>query len=338
MKKNAFQLVPFLVLGLMLLVASCSEKNRFEIDTNKDRVHVKIQRFDKDLLSIDSTNLKSSVDSLYAHYPKFLPIFASEVLDTIASDTVAIRNMFYNFVTDPAFTQVNKKTLQTFADVSDIEKKISDAYTYLRFYFPEMRLPEIYFFVSGFNQSIIMTPGMIAIGADLYLGSDFPAYKELTYKYISDNMRRECLATDLVSALLSNTFRMDNEITLLDNMLLKGKVLYLMSVIMPTETQEGLMGYTTEQIKWCKAHERQIWATMIDKKHLFSPDLTLIYKYVNDAPFTSPISQESPGRVGSWLGWQIVQSYMRNNKEVSLHDMMMDTNYDRIIQKSDYRP
>lgn len=328
-----------LLLAGLNLLSSCSNNNRFKIDTDKNRVTVKIHRFDKDLLTLDTTNLKAGVKKLYSKYPDFLPEFVYNVLDTTAADTNAVSHEFYKFLADKNFIQVNKKTLQTFDDVSDIEKKISDAFTYIHFYFPEVKLPEIYFYVSGFNRAIMMNDKFIAVGTDLYLGSDYPAYKDYTYEYMLFNMRRECVATDLVSATLFRMFVMNSsEYRLLDNMLFRGKVMYLLSVFMPDEKPEYIMGYSEEQWKWTKKYEKQIWATVIDQKHLFSTDLQLIRKYMNDAPFTAPVSQESPGRLGTWLGWQIVESYMNKNPKVSLSDLMKDSNYQKMLEESGYRP
>jgi len=129
-----------------------------------------------------------------------------------------------------------------------------------------------------------------------------------------------------------------SEYRLLDNMLFRGKVMYLLSVFMPNEKPEDIMGYSDEQWKWTKKNEKEIWATIIDQKHLFSTDLQLIRKYMNDAPFTAPVSQESPGRLGTWIGWQIVESYMNRNTKVSLTDLMKDSNYQKILEESGYRP
>jgi gliding motility-associated lipoprotein GldB len=322
-----------------MLFASCNKSKRFEIDATKNRINVNIHRFDKDLLSLDTTNIKSGVKRLYKNYPDFLPFYTNEILDTAATDTAAVQNLFFKYLTDTAFSKVNKKTMETFVDISDIEKHVSTAFTYIHYYFPEVKLPEVYFYVSGFNRSIMMNNKFIGIGTDFYLGSDYPAYKGLTYEYMVQNMRRECLATDLVSAALFRMFRMNStENRLIDNMLFRGKVLYLMSVFMPDEKPEGIIGYSVGQLKWCKTNEKQIWGTMIDQKHLFSTDMLLIRKYLNDAPFTSTISQESPGRLGTWVGLQIVQSYMQKNTKVTLRELMDENNYQKILENSDYKP
>ena len=337
MKKTSVHLM--FLLGFILLFGSCSKSNRFKIDTDKNRVNVKIHRFDKDLLSIDTTNMKAGLKTLYARYPEFLPVFTDNILDTTTTDTAAIGKLFCKFLSDKTFAPVNKKVLQTFGDVSDIEKQVSDAYTYIHFYFPDVKLPEIYFYVSGFNRSIMITNKFIGLGTDLYLGSNYPAYKDYTYQYMLYNMRRECVAVDLVSTTLFRMFVMNSsEYRLLDNMLFRGKVIYLLSTFMPNEKPENIIGYTPEQWKWSKKYEKEIWAAIIDQKHLFSTDVQLIRKYMNDAPFTAPISQESPGRLGTWIGWQIVESYMKKNPKVSLTDLMNENNYQKMLEESGYRP
>jgi len=283
--------------------------------------------------------MKKGLAGLYTRYHDFLPVYTSNILDTAATDTVAVSNLFRQFLANKTFKPVNKKTLQTFSDVSDIEKQVSDAYTYIHYYFPEVKLPEIYFFVSGFNRSVMMNNNFIGMGTDFYLGSNFPAYKDFTYQYMTYNMRRECMATDLVSATLFRMFVMNSsEYRLLDNMLFRGKVMYLLSVFMPHEKPESLMGYSAEQWNWSKTNEKQIWGYMIDQKHLFSTDVQLIRKYMNDAPFTSPVSQDSPGRLGTWLGWQIVESYMNKNPKTTLTDLMKINNYQKMLEDSGYRP
>ena len=337
MKKTNILIIS--ICSMLLLLGSCNKGNRFKIDTAKNRVEVKIHRFDKDLLSIDTTKMKAGVDRLYARYPDFLPVFTATILDTAATDTPAVRNLFRQFLADTTFKAVNKKALRTFTDVTDIEKQVSDAYTYIHYYFPEVKLPEIYFFVSGFNRAVMINNKFIGVGTDFYLGSNYPGYKNFTYQYMLYNMRRECVATDLVSTTLFRMFVMNSsEYRLLDNMLFRGKIMYLLSVFMPNEKPENIMGYTPEQWKWSKTNEKQIWGYMIDQKHLFSTDVQLIRKYMNDAPFTAPVSQDSPGRLGTWLGWQIVESYMSKNPKATLTDLMKINNYQKMLEDSGYRP
>lgn len=326
--------------AMLLLLASCTKSSRFEIDTTQNRVDVKIHRFDKDLLSLDTTNMKSGVDSLYKKYPDFLATFAYNILDTTANDTVAIRNLFLQFLADKTYAPVNNRAKQVYGGhITDIQTRISDAYTYIHHYFPEVKLPEVYFYVSGFNQQLMMNAEFIGIGTDFYLGNDFPLYKKLTYQYMIYNMRRENLASDVVSATLFRMFVMNSEENrLLDNMIYRGKVMYLLSVFMPEEKPEVLIGYSPDQWNWSKKYEKNIWTAIIDQKHLFSTDLMLINKYMNEAPFTATISQDSPGRLGTFIGWQIVKSYMDKNSKIGLKDLMDENDSQKLLENSGYRP
>ena len=77
---------------------------------------------------------------------------------------------------------------------------------------------------------------------------------------------------------------------------------------------------------------------MIEKKHLFSTDLMVVKRYIDESPFTKSFSAESPGRTGIWIGWQIVRNYMKNNPDVSLQDLIENSNYQEILNKSKYNP
>lgn len=335
-----FRLTSTLLLFLLIFV-SCNNGNRFQINTDKNRVNVQIHRFDKDLILLDTNNIISSVKNLYKKYPDFLPAYIQN-LDTVSpDDTVAVTHSLKKFVAYPSLHTIHRKVLSTFSDVSNIEKEISDAYTYIHFYFPQLKLPEVYFFVSGLALPIMMDENMnfIGIGNDFYLGSDFEPYKSFIYDYMLYNMRPESVSVDLTSAVLFYYFRFDSKQNrLIDNMIHRGKVLYLLSVFMPEKEKKDIIGYSENQWNWSEKNEKEIWKTMISQKALFSSDEILIRQYLNDAPFTTPISQESPGRLGAWVGMRIVASYMNHHRKITLQQLMQTNDYQSILEKSEYNP
>jgi uncharacterized protein YjaZ len=70
---------------------------------------------------------------------------------------------------------------------------------------------------------------------------------------------------------------------------------------------------------------------------MYSEDVEKYYSFFNSAPFTRGMPPESPGRIGNWVGYQIVDSYM-NNTDVSLQSLMSNNNSQEILLKSKYRP
>lgn len=326
------------IFAFSLLFVGCQQKNRFHLDSFKQSVEVKINRFDLDFIALDTTDVASGLIILENKFPDFTSFFLSDVLLMQMTDTVENANQIKAFLQDTTFIGVHQQVKSIFNDVKEIEKQLSIAFSYLRNYFPEIKLPEIYFFVSGFNQQFLLNDSILGIGSDLYLGSDFPLYKDITYEYLLPGMRKEMIVPEALSILLHKKFPFIGDVNLLNTMIYEGKICYLMEVLMPDAKTDFILGYTEAEIRWCKQHEKAIWTSMLEQKHLYSTDYMLINQYINPAPFTSPVSNESPGRLGTWVGYQIVAGYMQNNKQIGLAELIQNENYQSILEQSLYRP
>lgn len=326
------------LVAFALLFTGCGKSKRFAVElTNSDTV--RIVRVDKDIIQIDTLNMAAQIQNLFDKYPEFMPLYFSQILELPIADKSMLAEQMKTFKADTLFSNVNADVLSQFADVSDIEAELSASYAYIRHYFPKVFLPRVYFFVSGFNRSVVITPKFIAIGADMFLGSDYFRYSDISYKYMTYNMRRESVAVDVISALLFSSFPSDvTNDRLLDNMLYRGKILYVLSAVMPNRKPHDIMGYSKFEWEWSRKFESQIWNTILDQNDLYSSDLMLIRKYLNDAPFTTPVSQDSPGRLGAWVGWQIVNAWMEKNESISLLDLINENNYQKILNESGYQP
>ena len=76
----------------------------------------------------------------------------------------------------------------------------------------------------------------------------------------------------------------------------------------------------------------------MDKRDLFKTESIVLTSYLNDGPFTAEISQQSPGRLGMWVGWRIVESYMNHHPEVTIEALLADGDAQRILEQSYYKP
>lgn len=321
-----------------VLFFSCKEKNRFHIRHFENPVEIKIQRFDLALLNLDTQNMDKGLEQLRDTYPDFFSLFLSEGLRMIPDSMHRNAEMIRGFLTDDFFSEVHRKHIDVHQDVSAMEKDLSLAFSYISHYFPEFTIPKIYFFASGFNHQYLITENMMGVGADLYLGSDFEPYLELTHDYLIEKMTPQRLVPELILEFLQNQFRFNNEKNLLNAMIHEGKLMYLAGLFLPDINIETLIGYNREQLKWCRQYGYAAWMRIVENRDLFSTDHLLISKYIGVAPFTSPVSQESPGRLGIWFGWQIVQSFMQNNKDVGLHQLMYELPNRAIFERSGFRP
>ncbi len=334
------KLILLSVISLFVL-SSCKKQNRFEFDYKKDLLEVNIHRFDKALMQLDTTNLMSSVENIYQDYAPYLKLYV-ESLDTVSfHDTLAVANSLKAFVFHPIVSEINKTVLETFPSSDEVEKELGIAFTYLTHYFPGIQFPNIFFFTSGITTSFLYSKDLqtIGVGADFFLGSEFSLYQDYFYDYMLPLMTPENLTVDLLSAVLYNNFHYDSDKNrLLDDILYRGKIKYLLSVIMPEREEHEVLGFTREQANWANTNEKEAWKIVVSEKHLFSTDALLISKYVENAPFTAAISQDSPARMGEWLGFQIVKKYMNKNRDITLIDLMRQNDYQAILEKSGYNP
>ena len=121
-------------------------------------------------------------------------------------------------------------------------------------------------------------------------------------------------------------------------MIYDGKILYFLNSIMPDTPDSITTGYTSVQLNWCGANEKNTWSFFIDQKMLFSSDQNQIAKFMNDGPTTNGFPKESPGAIGKWLGWRIVQAYMKKNPAGTLEQLMNNNDYKKILLESKYKP
>ncbi len=332
--------IHYLLLVLAVVAAvSCRRQSRYFPALQPEPV--RFVRFDSAFLAIRPDSAEQDIRLLYERFPSFMPVFVEDLLGMPSDDTAALVTAVQGFLSDTlyGFAETNKREQELFADLSDIERQTSLAFARIRYLYPDWETPELYLFVSGFQSAVYFTEDGLAIGADMYLGKDYPYYRNVVYQYQLQTMRKECIPVDVVSAwLFSHIPYTGVKNRLLDQMMYRGKVMYLLSCLFDKLPGYEVMGYTKEQWDWCVYHERAIWHRMMDKRDLFRTEQRVLSSYLNDGPFTSEISQESPGRVGTWIGWRIVESYMAHNDTVSLTSLMEQDDAQLILETSFYKP
>ncbi|MBQ1874935.1 MAG: hypothetical protein II144_04525 [Paludibacteraceae bacterium] len=325
---------------IAMICAGCQSKRDLFENAQMTPQTVKIIRFDSAFVGLDTTQMSESVDKLYKEYPDFMPYFTSDLLGLENKDSLVA--VLPKFLTDTTLKiqQMLKDEQSLFADISDIQRETNEAFTRLKYLFPDMSVPDIYLYVSGFVSPVYFpSEGVIGIGADMYLGSDYPAYAQLAYEYQKQNMRKECVVGDAISAYLFRSLPFNGrQNRLLDHMIYHGKIMYLLDQILPEEKEEQIIGYSREQWTWCVDHERAIWQRIMDKRDLFQTDGIVLTSYMNDGPFTSEVSQDSPGRLGSWVGWRIVENYMNTNEDVTMQALLDNDDAQQILENSHYKP
>ncbi|MCZ6692419.1 MAG: hypothetical protein O6939_00815, partial [Bacteroidetes bacterium] len=71
---------------------------------------------------------------------------------------------------------------------------------------------------------------------------------------------------------------------------------------------------------------------------IFETNYYVKQKYLEERPNIPEIGPKCPGRVGTWVGWEIVKSYFRQNPEVGLEQLMANQDAQAIFSQSKYKP
>ncbi len=333
--KRFIRLIPLLVAVLMF---SCKSQ-RLKVDLSNVKIDLEIDRFEQALFSIPPDQVDEKIPELYDRYGRFLERF-SYVINIGQPGDPGYSSYLRAFLTDTMVQDVYRRVETSFPDLTELEGTLREAFRHYHYYFPDRDIPSVYTYISGFNPSLIIDKGILGIGLDKYLGKGTDYYVRLGLpKYMRDKMHPEKIPSDCMYYWASTEFPMNDSVNnVLSNMIYEGQLLYFTRAMMPDMPDSLIMGYSPAQIRWLEDNEKDMYTYLVENKLLFDRNTLTINKLVRDAPFTQYFSTDSPGRTGSWLGWQIVRSYMDHHPEMDLPALMAERDYQALFSRSRYRP
>jgi len=331
-------------LGLILLlsvVLFACKKKPLKVDISNIKKDIEIVQFTDKLFEIGSKDTLSEFTALSNAYPDFFNLFTYRIIRIGGIGDENFPELMMQFISDTMILNVKELVEEEFSDFKKLENDLNREFKYYQYHFPEKELPTIYTYISGFNQSVVTAENIIGISLDKYLGRDCRYYKQLnsTPQYKVINMHKDKITSDVAYAWAITEFDELNKATnLMGNIIHQGKLMYFVDALLPDTPDSLKIGYTEEQLEFCINNEAQMWDYLVEKKMLFSNKRMDIIRYINDGPRTSGFPLESPARTGVWLGWQIVRKYMGKHPETTLPELMQNTNYQQILNDSEYFP
>lgn len=338
--------VLFLVL-ISIFVSACAtdEIQRKDIpDVSNIQVNLKIERFEKDLFAMDTSNLDiglgPQVEQLQEKYPNFLEVFSTNILVAPLEEEQPLAVKMEEFVKHPSIQKLYHESMQSYDDATDIEAELTEAFRYYKYYFPERPVPKVVSFISEYVVgTFTYGDSLLAIGWDFFLGEDFHYDTRIFPAHIQKSMDKEYLVAKAIETVASNLAGEPREKKMLDIMMNNGKVLYIKSLLLPHTADSILMEYTPQQIQWVEENEKEIWAYYLRDNLLYSTQMTKFQKLVGASPRgTSEMPPESPGKTANWIAWQMIKKYMAEHPEATVQDLLAMEDAQEIMQKSRYKP
>lgn len=311
----------FLILGLILV--SCDNNSKLEIEISKIETPFVVERFDKAFFEAGPKELPELKDA----YP-FL--FSKQVPDSV---------WIYR-INDTLQDQLLSEVHKAYPEFENTKDELSGLFQHLKYYDKTFRIPRVITLTNdvAYRDKTIVNDSLVLIALDNYLGAEHEFYQNISM-YIAANMKKNQIVVDVADGYAKNYVYQTNRKTLLDEMIYFGKLLYFKDVMIPFKTDAEKIGYSDAQLKWAEANESPIWSYFIEKELLYSTDTKLPNRFIADAPFSKfylEFDNESPGRLGQYIGWQIVKAYA----ETTGNDFskIMETEPEDLFRKSKFKP
>lgn len=338
----------FCFLLLSLGIAGCFSENEIVPDVSHIELDNKLVRFDQLLSALDTNNLETETSMLEGKVPEFYSIFFKNVLPFQTNTKEGFIKNLRGYLSDDRIIRMQDTTAQIFANfekesLPNIEKGLK----LLKHYFPESVTPNLYTFTSEYTYQQFIFPDKgrdgIGIGLDMFLGAKYP-YKEIDpnnpafSNYVTRSFDKSHMAKKVMEILVDDQIGRAPGSRLLDQMINKGKKLYILDKILPEVHDSILLEYTTNQTEWVQSNELQMWAFFFDQNMFYESNAMKINKYINPSPNSPGMPDAAPGRTANYLGWKIVQAYMKRFPETSIQDLIDEKDTQKIMDKSRYKP
>lgn len=339
------------ILIIAIVFSYCGSENGPDVSGIK--VDIQTVRFEKDFFALDTTNLSGSLDALYKKYPVFFRDFAQNILgippttDNGEQAMLAIKKFIHDY------KPVYDSAMKVFPDMKEEEEQIEKSLRYVKLYFPHYKVPgklitfigpmDAFFQGSTAGYGDAITTEGLAVGLQLHLGSNFSMYHSemgisLYPTYISRRFTPEYIPVNSIKNVIDDLFPdQGDELTLIEQMVEKGKRIYILDHLMPNTPDTLKLGYTKSQLDGSRKNEGLIWNYFVKNGLVYNSDPSLIKNYIGEAPSTPEFGEGSPGYIGLFVGWQIVKAYMEKKESVSLTDLMK-VPARQVFEESRYRP
>lgn len=308
---------------IVLLLTGCTHKNKLNVDTSDISVKLNVTRF-------DSVFFNTTPKSFPKIKKQFDYLFPDNVPDSIW--LAKINNPDSRYL----FDEVQK----TFPNFKEETKELSQLFKHVKYYFPKFKAPKVVTLISDvdYNNKVIYADSLLLVSLDMYLGKNHEVYQNFP-KYIKNSYTKKSIKVDVARQIALISLPKNKLRTFISRCIQQGKLLYTIKVFIPNVKDSILMDYPSNKMLWATNNQEFVWRYFVENNLLFNTDRNITKRFLADAPFSKfylANDNDSPGRIGAFIGYKIVSAYLKNNDK-SLIEMLRTPN-DLLYKQSKYKP
>ncbi len=326
------------LISCVFFLSSCAN-DVLDVDASDVNVDIDFLNMDSILVHSDSaqfmkyhTRWKSEIKDFYAYQ-------IAHCLGIRTEEDTTVLRAIHEFVSDPYISRLEKRMGEKYKDLSDEKETLIDGFKHLKYHFPEGKIPKNIVFMNSFFAISGSSPEMdlgasahgteLGIGLERYLGPTTDVIRELPpmdfYQWMKDEMKPAYLERDALATWIDVHYVDEPRgESLIEHMIYWGKVLYLVEASYPDAAKRIVLRYSEDEYQWALDNEAFFWGYLVDQKMLFKLDERTKTNLLRSGPFTPGLpenGENSPDRLGQFLGWRMVHQYMEE-MEISVSEMI----------------
>lgn len=338
--KKLFYFICISLVSLFYL-SSCQQSEKIP-DVSGEMIDVNFVRFDSMVYAVSTP---ADIQSIFETYPQFSELYFYRILGFRQPDS--LYNNVRDMISSETFEVLGQKAHNQYDDIEDIKKDWRQAMRFYSHYFQPTSVPDFYTTITEFAFGSFIFPlnenkDAVGVSVEMFLGDtiNYTAMAKLDPSFSDYNARtfnRDHLIKKAVDAVLDDVLPEVNSATFLPYLIRAGKKQYALKKLLPYEADTVLWEYTPEQLQWVTNNEVNIYQHLVSEELFYSKERSKYIRLISPGPTSPGMPVEAPGRAAIFIGYKIVDEFMRRHPNTTLPELMaLDAN--KLFQAAKYKP
>lgn len=309
------------VSAICLMMVGCSGDKSVRNDNGDKTVpFVRLDRIVAEFQTMTPQQQFATVDSFAIPFNDYIYLMGASTGNIAAS----IDSLSHT----AAFAMFEPEVEKRFQTVSGLEKSLGTLNANMKHTLPTLPEYSYYGIVSPYRQQVILVDSVVFVALNHYLGATHDAYAGMP-EYARVTKTAEYIPSDIAEAVLSveYPFNAGDNPTVIQYLIYEGALMKGVSELTGVTDIEALLGWSPEQLASVQQQEGEIWRKMASDNIIYSTDMSLARRLCASSPNGQPISLELPGRLGRYIGYRIVCSYLDKNPDTTLEKLLSPAFY-----------
>jgi len=255
---------------ILFVVLLCCMSCEWQLKSPEEDHQLTIDRYDRVQSLYLTTGDFSALQQMNTIYPTQTRTLIEDVIRIGKVDDPEINTKFLHFYQDSTLQSLINEVEQQYANMTDINDELSEAFDNLKTLFPNLEIPQIYTQIGSLDQSLVVGNNSIGICLDKYLGADCPLYQKPEYGYTASQlemMNRSYIVPDCVGFYLLSLYPMpqDRVLTQMERDKHIGKIQWVVNKALGKEQFNSQ--YVQMADRYMKSHQNATVDQLLKNNH-----------------------------------------------------------------------